>query len=138
MRYALFTRARARETFARCVWTGVPRSDSASGSGWVYYADLAALYGYPSRRIRPRYDPKEHRLMIHGMVDRPVVFTIDELKRFPAVTRFHFIECAGNNARTSHKTVQQSHGLTNTAAWTGVPLSTLAIFHLQKRLRTIP
>src|SRR6185312_11553929 len=34
-------------------------------------------------------------------------------------------ECAGNNARASHKTVQQSHGLTSTAAWTGVPLSTL-------------
>jgi sulfane dehydrogenase subunit SoxC len=73
----------------------------------------------------PDIDPKEHRLMIHGMVDRPVVFTMDDLKRFPSVTRFHFIECAANSARATHKTVQQSHGLTSTAAWTGVPLSTL-------------
>jgi len=51
----------------------------------------------------PDIDPKEHRLMIHGMVDRPVVYTMDDLKRFPSVTRFHFIECAGNNARASHK-----------------------------------
>jgi sulfane dehydrogenase subunit SoxC len=63
--------------------------------------------------------------MVHGLVNRPLIFTMDELKRFPSVTRFHFIECAGNNARASHKTVQQSHGLTSTAAWTGVPLSTL-------------
>ena len=73
----------------------------------------------------PDIDPKEHRLMIHGMVDRPLVFTMDELKRFPSVTRYHFIECAGNNSRPSHTTVQQTHGLTSTAGWTGVPLSTL-------------
>src|SRR6185369_6082827 len=29
----------------------------------------------------PDIDPREHRLMIHGMVDRPMVFTMDELKR---------------------------------------------------------
>ena len=63
--------------------------------------------------------------MIHGMVDRPLVFTMDELQRFPAVSRFHFIECAGNRARASHKTVQQTHGLTSNSEWTGVLLSTL-------------
>src|SRR5947207_397690 len=73
----------------------------------------------------PDIDPKEHRLMIHGMVDRPLVFTMDDLKRFPSVTRYHFIECAGNNSRPSHTTVQQTHGLTSCAGWTGVPLSTL-------------
>ena len=34
--------------------------------------------------------------MIHGMVDRPLTFTIDDLKRLPSVTRLHFIECAGH------------------------------------------
>src|ERR1700720_2038593 len=38
----------------------------------------------------PDIDPKEHRLMIHGMVDRPLTFTVDELKRLPSVTRIHF------------------------------------------------
>ena len=33
----------------------------------------------------PDIDPREHRLMIHGMVDRPLIFTMDELKRLPYV-----------------------------------------------------
>ena len=47
----------------------------------------------------PDIDPREHRLMIHGMVDRPLIFTMDELKRLPYVSRIHFIECLGNRAR---------------------------------------
>jgi sulfane dehydrogenase subunit SoxC len=39
----------------------------------------------------PDIDPREHRLMIHGMVDRPLVFTMDELKRLPYVSRIHFV-----------------------------------------------
>ncbi len=46
----------------------------------------------------PDIDPGEHRLMIHGMVDRPLIFTMDELKRLPSVSRIHFIECLGNRA----------------------------------------
>jgi sulfane dehydrogenase subunit SoxC len=73
----------------------------------------------------PEIDPGEHRLMIHGMVDRPLVFTMDELKRLPSVSRVHFIECLGNRAQARHKTVQETHGLTSCAEWTGVPLSLL-------------
>jgi sulfane dehydrogenase subunit SoxC len=73
----------------------------------------------------PNIDPAEHRLMIHGMVDRPLIFTVDELKRLPFVTRTHFLECLGNRAKASHKTVQESHGLTSCSEWTGVPLSLL-------------
>src|SRR3954464_10185393 len=73
----------------------------------------------------PDIDPNEHRLMIHGMVDRPLVFTMDELKRLPFVTRIHFVECLGNRAQPRHKTVQETHGLTSCAEWTGVPLSLL-------------
>jgi sulfane dehydrogenase subunit SoxC len=73
----------------------------------------------------PDINPQEHRLMIHGMVDRPLVFTMDELKRLPYVSRIHFIECLGNHARATQKTVQETHGLTSCAEWTGVPLSLL-------------
>ena len=61
----------------------------------------------------PDIDPKEHRLMIHGMVDRPLIFTMDELKRLPSVTRMHFIECLGNRSGPTHKTVQETHGMTS-------------------------
>jgi sulfane dehydrogenase subunit SoxC len=73
----------------------------------------------------PHIDPAEHRLMIHGMVDRELIFTMDELKRFPSVTRLHFIECAGNRSSSRHRTIIESHGMTSCAEWTGVPLRTL-------------
>jgi sulfane dehydrogenase subunit SoxC len=75
--------------------------------------------------LTPDIDPKTYRLLIHGMVDRPLEFTLDELKRFPSVSRVHFIECAGNNARAAHKTVQETHGLTSSSEWTGVLMSSL-------------
>ena len=73
----------------------------------------------------PDIDPEQHTLMIDGLVDRPRIFTMADLKRFPSVTRFHFIECAGNRHNAKHKTVQESHGMTSNAEWTGVLLSTL-------------
>ena len=73
----------------------------------------------------PDIDPKEHRLLIHGMVDRPLEFTMEELRRFPSVSRVHFVECLGNHSKPEYKTVQETHGLTSCAEWTGVPLSLL-------------
>lgn len=77
----------------------------------------------------PTIDPDEHRLLVHGMVDRPLVFTVADLKRLPSVSRVCFIECAGNGGsewgpRTAPD-VQQSHGLASCSEWTGVPLSVL-------------
>jgi sulfane dehydrogenase subunit SoxC len=73
----------------------------------------------------PDIDPKQHTLMIHGLVDRPLTLTVEDLKRFPSVTRLHFLECAGNRHTAKNKTVQESHGMTSCSEWTGVLLSTL-------------
>src|SRR5260221_14735768 len=73
----------------------------------------------------PEIDPREHSLMIHGMVDRPLTFTMEDLKRLPSVTRLHFIECAGNRSSRRATTVQETHGMTSCAEWTGVLFSTL-------------
>lgn len=75
--------------------------------------------------IVPDIDPKEYRFLIHGMVDHPLEFTLDDLKRFPSVSRPHFLECLGNRARPEHKTVQETTGLTSCSEWTGVLVSTL-------------
>lgn len=75
--------------------------------------------------IVPNIDPRQHRLLIHGMVDRPLEFSMDDLRRFPAVSRVHFIECLGNHSKPEDKTVQETHGLTSCSEWTGVLLSTL-------------
>src|SRR5437870_678597 len=76
----------------------------------------------------PEIDPKAYSLLIHGMVERPMVFTLGDLKRFPAVSRVHFLECSGNfGGRTGSAeiTPQQLAGLTSTSEWTGVALATL-------------
>jgi sulfane dehydrogenase subunit SoxC len=73
----------------------------------------------------PDIDPRQHTLTIHGLVDRPLTFTMEDLKRLPSVTRLHFIECAGNRHNGRAKNVQESHGMTSCAEWTGVLLSTL-------------
>ena len=73
----------------------------------------------------PDIDPKEHRLLVHGMVDRPLTFTMADLKRLPSVTRLHFVECAANRPSATAKSIQDSHGMTSCAEWTGVLLSTL-------------
>jgi len=78
----------------------------------------------------PSIDPAEHRLLIHGMVERPLWFTLDDLKRFPGASRICFVECSGNSFAQWKfpaivKTVQGTHGLTSTSEWAGVPLATL-------------
>jgi sulfane dehydrogenase subunit SoxC len=73
----------------------------------------------------PDIDPKLHTLMIHGLVDRPLTFTMEDLKRLPSVTRLHFIECAGNRHNARQTNVQETHGMVSCAEWTGVLLSTL-------------
>jgi sulfane dehydrogenase subunit SoxC len=75
----------------------------------------------------PEVDPRAYSLLVHGMVDRPMMFTLADLKRFPAVTRVCFLECSGNLGRTAppETTPQQLAGLTSQSEWTGVALSTL-------------
>ena len=79
---------------------------------------------------RPDIDPDKHRLVIHGLVKRPLVFTLDSLSRYPMVSRFSFVECGGNSAPMFSRepiqaSVQALHGLASCAEWTGVRLSTL-------------
>jgi sulfane dehydrogenase subunit SoxC len=77
----------------------------------------------------PEIDPHQHRLMIHGMVSNPRIFTMDDILRFPSVTRIHFIECGANTGmewgNVAVPTVQYSHGMVGCSEWTGVLLSTL-------------
>src|SRR3990172_10247420 len=64
-----------------------------------------AVNRYPN--TPPDIDPRQHRLLIHGLVDRPLIFTVEELKRLPSVTRIHSIECVANGHQflrsTRHK-----------------------------------
>lgn len=107
-------------------------------SWWASLSPLQSLHGIvtPSGLHFERHhngvpviDPARHRLMIHGLVDRPWVFTLDDVKRFPSISRLAFIECAGNSAiewkAPTGQTAQHTHGLTSTSEWTGVALRTI-------------
>lgn len=78
----------------------------------------------------PDIDPAAHRLVIHGLVTRPLSFTLEALLGYPMVSRMAFVECGGNSAplfsnQPVQGSVQALHGLVSCAEWTGVMLSTL-------------
>ena len=77
----------------------------------------------------PELDPAQHTLTIHGLVDRPLVFTVAELKQLPSISRIYFLECSGNSSSewrgSGEASVQRAHGLTSCSEWTGVSLALL-------------
>jgi sulfane dehydrogenase subunit SoxC len=76
----------------------------------------------------PTVDPAQHRLIVHGLVDRPLIFTMDDVVRFPSESRLYFLECSGNGfwtGTTTKSTVQHTHGELSCCEWTGVRLSTV-------------
>lgn len=75
----------------------------------------------------PDIDPAQHRLMIHGLVERPVVLTMEDVRRFPSESRICFIECSGNPGFEAIKgpTAGDLVGLVSCAEWTGVRLATV-------------
>ena len=77
----------------------------------------------------PEINPDLYRLVIHGLVERPLIFTMDDIVRFPSVSQINFLECSGNTwaelKKRTWATVQETHGLLSCCEWTGVRLSTL-------------
>jgi sulfane dehydrogenase subunit SoxC len=111
-------------------------TDVTTGSAFTPLQDLngtvtpSDLYFQRHHNGIPAIDPARHTLTIHGLVDRPLVFTVAELQRFPSVSRTHFLECSGNGRGAFRSprpdmTPQQVDGLTSSGEWTGVALATL-------------
>ena len=79
----------------------------------------------------PDIDPDAHELKIHGLVRKPLRFSLDRLMRYPMVSRVLFIECAGNSAANAMSpfaqdiSVGELSGEVSCSEWTGVPLSYL-------------
>lgn len=74
-------------------------------------------------------DPATHKILIDGLVDRPMIFTMEDLKRFPTESRVHFMECPANGGMewrgAQFQSLQITHGMIHCCEWTGVKLSTL-------------
>ncbi len=71
-------------------------------------------------------DPAQYRLMINGLVEKPLVFTLQDLKRFPRTNKVHFLECAANGGMewrgAQLNGCQFTHGMIHNVMYTGVPL----------------
>jgi sulfane dehydrogenase subunit SoxC len=114
------------------------RTDAPSSSSRTPLQDLygiitpADLHFERHHAGVPDIVDEQHELLIHGMVDRPTVFRMADVRRFPSVSRICFIECAGNGGgiynpsnMPEEVTPQRIDGLMSTSEWTGAPLSTL-------------
>ncbi len=115
-----------------------PPWPTANDASSISFTPLAELHGIvtPNGLVFERHhagvpaiDPGLHRLMIHGMVERPIVLTMDDLLRFPSVSVIRFMECAGNGGMEwrgpQMDALQFTHGMLSCCEWTGVPLSVL-------------
>ena len=77
----------------------------------------------------PEVNPDDHRIMINGMVERPLLLTMDELMSFPSESHIHFLECPANGGMewrgAQMEALQFTHGMLSGSEWTGVKLSTI-------------
>ncbi len=78
----------------------------------------------------PDIDPAQHELLIHGLVRRPLKFSVEALLRYPTVSRISFLECSGNSffnaaSEPPQKSCGAIHGLISCSEWTGIPLAVL-------------
>jgi sulfane dehydrogenase subunit SoxC len=106
-----------------------------TGSSRTPHADLfgtitpSALHFERHHSGVPAIDPAKHELLIHGLVDNPIVLSLADIKRFPGFSRIYFLECGGNSigeqSGNTQPDVQRSHGLLSCSEWTGVPLKTV-------------
>lgn len=74
----------------------------------------------------PRLDAEGYELVVHGLVDRPTAFSLEDLKRMPSRCATYFLECAGNGAGAFHHprptmSPQYIDGATSNSEWVGVP-----------------
>ena len=71
----------------------------------------------------------DYRLMINGLVDTPLVFTYEDLERFPRESHVYFCECAANSgmewAGAQLNGAQFTHGMIHNMEYTGIPLRTI-------------
>jgi sulfane dehydrogenase subunit SoxC len=71
----------------------------------------------------------DYRLMINGLVDTPLIFTYDDLMRFPRESHVYFCECAANTgmewAGAQLNGAQFTHGMIHNMEYIGVPLRTI-------------
>ncbi len=117
-------------------WISANPAAPGNGVSWTPLHDLQGtltpngLHYERHHNGVPDIDPTKHRLLIDGLVQRPLQFSVDNLLRYPMTTRICFIECGGNsNSGWRSNPIQSqagyAHGLVSNAEWTGIPVKLL-------------
>lgn len=117
-------------------WTMSNAMAAGNGVSWTPLHDLEGMItpsGLHFERHHngvPQIDPAQHQLLIHGMVNQALVFSMADLLRYPMTSRICFIECGGNsNAGWQTQPLQTQvgyfHGMVSCSEWTGIPLRIL-------------
>jgi sulfane dehydrogenase subunit SoxC len=117
-------------------WTMGNAMAAGNGVSWTPLQDLdgiitpSGLHFERHHNGVPHIDPKQHHLLIHGLVEKALVFSMEDLQRYPMTSVLCFIECGGNsNAGWQTKPVETQvgyfHGMASCSEWTGVPLRIL-------------
>lgn len=111
-------------------YAGIPQNSYTDLSYQMGVITPSDLHFQRNHNGVPTIDPTQYKLMIHGMVDRPKIFTLPDLMRFPQISLQYFIECSGNSSghyagMPPSATIVQTHGLYSNSEWIGVPLSIL-------------
>ncbi len=117
-------------------WTMGNAMAAGNGVSWTPLQDLEGMItpsGLHFERHHngvPQIDPAQHKLLIHGLVNQSLVFTMEDLQRYPMTSVLCFIECGGNsNAGWQTQPIQTQvgyfHGMASCSEWTGIPLRLL-------------
>ncbi|MCX4188333.1 sulfite dehydrogenase [Methylophaga sp. OBS4] len=117
-------------------WISANQDAPGNGVSWAPLHDLQGtitpngLHFERHHNGVPDIDPANHQFLIDGLVNTPLSFSIDALKRYPQQSKICFIECGGNSNSGWRSTPSQAaagyaHGLVSNAEWTGVPIKLL-------------
>ena len=117
-------------------WTMGNAMAAGNGVSWTPLQDLEGMItpsGLHFERHHngvPQIDPALHKLLIHGLVNQSLVFSMEDLQRYPMTSVLCFIECGGNsNAGWQTQPIQTQvgyfHGMASCSEWTGIPLRLL-------------
>jgi sulfane dehydrogenase subunit SoxC len=115
---------------------GGNRDLAGNGVSWTPLEDLegtitpSGLHFERHHNGVPQINPAQHRLVIHGLVKQPLMFTVENLLRYPMQSHLIFLECGGNsNAGWHEEPIQRPlgsfHGLVSCSEWSGVPMAVL-------------
>ncbi len=113
-------------------WLTADRKASVSFTPWQDLQGIIVPNGLHFTRCHGGVidvNPKEYRLLIHGLVDKEVVLTLEDIKRYPSISVIHSFECAANNGMEwrgpGMSSLQVTRGMLACSEWTGVPLKTV-------------